>query len=98
MYVTRDVIKKPFIIKGFNINTLQHVLAEREGFEPSKGFLNPYSLSRGAPSAARPPLQMCIDHFVEFSCSSLPLGARYFTGLSTSKKPGCEAYRFIDST
>ena len=32
-------------------------LAEREGFEPSKGFLHPYSLSRGAPSATRPPLQ-----------------------------------------
>ena len=33
------------------------MLAEREGFEPSKG-VNPYSLSRGAPSAARPPLQI----------------------------------------
>ena len=32
-------------------------VAEREGFEPSKGLLNPYSLSRGAPSAARPPLR-----------------------------------------
>ncbi|KTD20261.1 hypothetical protein Llan_1912 [Legionella lansingensis] len=31
------------------------VLAEREGFEPSMGFL-PYSLSRGAPSASRPSL------------------------------------------
>ena len=31
-------------------------LAEREGFEPSMGF-TPYSLSRGAPSAARPPLR-----------------------------------------
>jgi hypothetical protein len=56
MYVTRDVIKKPFIKKGFNINAIQQYLAEREGFEPSKGFLNPYSLSRGAPSATRPPL------------------------------------------
>ena len=37
--------------------TLRHYLAEREGFEPSKGFLNPYSLSRGAPSATRPPLR-----------------------------------------
>jgi hypothetical protein len=35
MYVTKDVIKKPFITKGFNINALQYVLAEREGFEPS---------------------------------------------------------------
>jgi hypothetical protein len=31
-------------------------LAEREGFEPSMGF-TPYSLSRGAPSATRPPLR-----------------------------------------
>ena len=30
-------------------------MAEREGFEPSKGF-PPYSLSRGAPSTTRPPL------------------------------------------
>ena len=35
-------------------------LAEREGFEPSMGFLNPYSLSRGAPSATRPPLRNSI--------------------------------------
>jgi hypothetical protein len=35
MYVTKDVIKKPFITKGFNINALKHMLAEREGFEPS---------------------------------------------------------------
>src|SRR5690606_11024455 len=33
------------------------VVAEREGFEPSKGLLSPYSLSRGAPSSAKPPLR-----------------------------------------
>src|SRR5699024_10348492 len=33
-------------------------LAEREGFEPSKGLQTPYSLSRGAPSATRPPLRI----------------------------------------
>ena len=33
-----------------------YFLAEREGFEPSMG-INPYSLSRGAPSATRPPLR-----------------------------------------
>jgi hypothetical protein len=32
-------------------------LAEREGFEPSMELLTPYSLSRGAPSAARPSLR-----------------------------------------
>ncbi len=38
-------------------------MAEREGFEPSKGVLNPYSLSRGAPSAAQPPLRLvCLSH------------------------------------
>jgi hypothetical protein len=40
-------------------------MAEREGFEPSKG-LTPYALSRGAPSAARPPLLMTrriLTHF-----------------------------------
>ena len=31
-------------------------LAEREGFEPSKGLNTPYSLSRRAPSTTRPPL------------------------------------------
>ncbi len=31
-------------------------LAERMGFEPTKGF-HPYSLSRGAPSTTRPPLR-----------------------------------------
>ena len=35
-------------------------MAEREGFEPSMGFLNPYSLSRGAPSATRPPLRKLV--------------------------------------
>ena len=37
-------------------------LAEREGFEPSMGFC-PYSLSRGAPSTTRPPLQCLCDQF-----------------------------------
>ena len=39
-------------------------LAEREGFEPSMG-INPYSLSRGAPSATRPPLRE--THFTVFT-------------------------------
>ena len=43
-------IKKPDLQSGFLI------LAEREGFEPSIG-LTLYALSRGAPSATRPPLQ-----------------------------------------
>ncbi len=34
-------------------------MAEREGFEPSMELLTPYSLSRGAPSATRPSLQIC---------------------------------------
>jgi hypothetical protein len=33
-------------------------MAEREGFEPSMEFKAPYSLSRGAPSASRPPLRI----------------------------------------
>ena len=33
-------------------------VAEREGFEPSIGLLTLYSLSRGAPSATRPSLQI----------------------------------------
>ena len=32
-------------------------MAEREGFEPSIG-VNLYALSRGAPSATRPPLRV----------------------------------------
>ena len=38
-------------------------LAEREGFEPSMGF-TPYSLSRGAPSATRPPLRTGQDTLI----------------------------------
>ena len=32
-------------------------VAEREGFEPSRGLETPYSLSRRAPSTTRPPLR-----------------------------------------
>ncbi len=39
------------------INAGSLVLAESEGFEPSMELQTPYSLSRGAPSAARPALQ-----------------------------------------
>ena len=45
-------IKKPPVYMGVLIK-----LAEREGFEPSMGYQAPYSLSRGAPSATRPPLR-----------------------------------------
>ena len=34
-------------------------VAEREGFEPSKDLLSPYSLSRGALSTTQPPLRLC---------------------------------------
>ena len=34
-------------------------MAEKEGFEPSIGLQTLYSLSRGAPSATRPPLRLC---------------------------------------
>jgi hypothetical protein len=37
-------------------------MAEREGFEPSMELLTPYSLSRGAPSASRPPLLVATLH------------------------------------
>ena len=41
---------------------LRALNSEREGFEPSMRLL-PYSLSRGAPSATRPPLlDRCILH------------------------------------
>ena len=43
-------------------------MAEREGFEPSKGVLNPYSLSRGALSTTQPPLRSVL------SCSLRPVG------------------------
>jgi predicted membrane-bound spermidine synthase len=36
---------------------LEQAMAEREGFEPSKGLLSPYSLSRGALSTTQPPLR-----------------------------------------
>ena len=41
---------------GFKPSALTETMAEREGFEPSIGFLL-YTLSRGAPSATRPSLQ-----------------------------------------
>ena len=37
-------------------------MAEREGFEPSKQF-PVYTLSKRAPSATRPPLQLIIGSF-----------------------------------
>ena len=56
-------------------------LAEREGFEPSMGFLAPYSLSRGAPSAARPPLQKLVfngsSNYASIRHIRRSYGARY---------------------
>ena len=54
-------------------------MAERKGFEPSMRF-PPYSLSRGAPSAARPPLRqtvsisllVCWTQGEEFACWRAP--------------------------
>ncbi|MEW7986881.1 MAG: recombinase family protein, partial [Candidatus Thiodiazotropha sp.] len=43
----------PFKVLG-DISGPKMKMAEREGFEPSMELLTPYSLSRGAPSAARP--------------------------------------------
>jgi hypothetical protein len=43
-----------------------HILAEREGFEPSMGFL-PYSLSRGAPSTTRPSLRSMEAKYISYS-------------------------------
>ncbi len=51
------------------------VLAEREGFEPSMELLTPYSLSRGAPSAARPSLHV--------PCASSTGRYRYRLGLTS---------------
>ena len=42
-------------------------LAERVGFEPTMELSTPYSLSRGAPSAARPPLLN--NHQFNYECS-----------------------------
>lgn len=41
-------------------------VAEREGFEPSIG-VNLYSLSRGAPSAARPSLRILVAHYTHLA-------------------------------
>jgi hypothetical protein len=51
-------------------------LAEREGFEPSMELLTPYSLSRGAPSAARPPLQIRVFTFKPKPQTELPPGTQ----------------------
>ena len=53
------------------------ILAEREGFEPSKGLL-PYTLSRGAPSTTRPSLRVPHeaggrDHTGEWEAGSKPM-------------------------
>ena len=52
-----DVNKKTRLKAGFLF------MAEREGFEPSIS-VNLYALSRGAPSATRPPLQSLICNLV----------------------------------
>jgi hypothetical protein len=54
-YDYMDVIGR--IESGTEIESNAGAVAEREGFEPSMEFLAPYSLSRGVPSASRPPLQ-----------------------------------------
>ena len=63
-------------------------MAEREGFEPSMELLTPYSLSRGAPSAARPPLRSVLNHAValdsiiaEFLPCNLRVTATFGCGL-----------------
>ena len=45
----------PFALLGNSAGFCE--MAERKGFEPSRDFLGPYSLSRGAPSTTRPPLR-----------------------------------------
>jgi hypothetical protein len=56
------IIKKPATRAGFLM------MAEREGFEPSIGLLTLYSLSRGAPSATRPPLRKPCNRLVPVLC------------------------------
>lgn len=66
-------------------------MAEREGFEPSMG-VSPYSLSRGAPSAARPSLQCSILATLCNRTGLRPVkGARYSkpTGLRPRGTPIC---------
>ncbi len=46
-------------------------LAEREGFEPSRELQTPYSLSRRAPSTARPPLRVERGYQVAGWCDQL---------------------------
>jgi hypothetical protein len=60
-------------------------LAEREGFEPSMG-INPYSLSRGAPSATRPPLQG--THFNCFYYAPSSDNGRDYYGLPALRPSG----------
>ncbi len=44
-------------------------MAVREGFEPSMQLLTAYSLSRGAPSASRPPHHILVTHDLFFQTS-----------------------------
>ena len=69
-------------------------LAEREGFEPSKGLL-PYTLSRGAPSTTRPSLRVPHeeggrDHTGEGEAGSKRLPAAL---LPPGENPKCAAAR-----
>ena len=59
-------------------------MAEREGFEPSMELLTPYSLSRGAPSAARPSLQKI---FVAASYRQTIRGGGYQLGRPRPRVP-----------
>jgi hypothetical protein len=61
-------------------------MAEREGFEPSMELLTPYSLSRGAPSAARPSLQILFRGPCSMALRTIK-GARY-SGLRPSPLRG----------
>ncbi len=49
-------------------------VADRVGFEPTRAILRPYALSRGAPSAARPPVRAV--WLVELRCPNQAMTLR----------------------
>ena len=61
-------------------------MAESEGFEPSMELQTPYSLSRGAPSAARPALQKTTFALLPMTLRAMQRSALF--GTSSLTPPG----------
>ena len=72
---------------AFDLKVDTKNLAEGAGFEPARS-VNPYTLSRRAPSTTRPPLRLARE---PHKFADAPKRGHYPPGTSTSKRPARKA-------